>query len=167
MSSRKMRMAVTNGAEPSVVALDTKVGILEEEVNDINVRITALDTNLNNKMDRMATAVTSELKALSAALADKNKTPWGILISGAGVVITVVALLGHQALSPIQDTLKLVSDNIVPRKEIELRYEVHDRRITSIEGLLLGLQKWEGDALRSTVDALERENRLLRGTGKP
>lgn len=160
-------MAVTNGAEPSVVALDAKVGILEEEVNGINVRITALDTNLNNKMDRMATAVTSELKALTAALADKNKTPWGILISGAGVVITVVAFLGHQALSPIQDTLKLVSDNIVPRKEIELRYEVHDRRITSIEGLLLGLQKREGDALRSTVDALERENRLLRGTGKP
>lgn len=160
-------MAVTNGAEPSVVAMDTKVSILEEEVNDINVRITALDTNLNNKMDRMTTAVTSELKALSAALADKNKTPWGILISGAGVVITIVALLGHQALSPIQDTLKLVSDNIVPRKEIELQYEVHDRRITAIEGLLLGLQKREGDALRSTVDTLERENRLLRGTGKP
>lgn len=146
----------------NVDALDTKVDILDNEIKEVNSRI----TDFNEKFDRVITSFASEFRAsianLSTQFSERNKTPWGVLISGIGVTLTIVTLIGHQALAPISDTLSIIQRDLVPRKEVEFRHETVERRLTLVESDLKTLHQREYDRLQQQLDVLQRENNLLK-----
>jgi peptidoglycan hydrolase CwlO-like protein len=151
----------------NVAALDTRVGVLDNEIREVNVRITGLDEKFDKVMTAFAVEFRAAIAGLSTQFSERNKTPWGILISGAGVVLTMVALLGHQTLSPITENLSMVIQEMVPRKEVEFRYSINDKRLTKIEEELADTRNRELSSLHEQVNALRHENNLLRTPAKP
>lgn len=153
----------------SLTALDTKVEIMESDLGDLNTRITSLDTKFDNVMTSFASEFRNAIGNLSTQLSEKNKTPWGVLISGMGVILTVVTLLGHQTLSPIAETIASIQRDVrdlVPRKEADFRHEMNDKRIGKLEIEIADAHRREYDRLKEQLDLIQKENYLLKYPNK-
>lgn len=156
-----MTTRLTTG-DGQIASLDTKVGVLEGDIADVGTRLENLDAKFEKVMASFASEFRTAIAALSTQLSERNKTPWGILISGAGVVLTVVALVGHQALSPMTDDIARLTKEAVPRKEIEARYAYTDARINVLSDEVRMLRQHEFDGLTHQIEVLERENSSLK-----
>lgn len=144
----------------SIAALGTRVDSLESDVREANSRLQGLDEKFDRVMSGFASEFRSAVAGLSTQFSERNKTPWAVLISGAGIILAIVSMLGHQTLTPITDILKQHETNMVPRKEVEFRYSVNERRLMMIEDDLRKQQNQK-------IEALERENSLLRSVSRP
>ena len=150
-------------ARYNLAAMDTRVDALENEVESINSRL----GELNDKFDRVLTAFASEFRSsiagLSTQINERNKTPWGTLFTGMAVTLSIVTVVGHQALSPIEASLAILQAQIVPRMEFNLENGQFERRLAILEDA----KNKRVDRLEQRVDELTKENNLLRGQVKP
>lgn len=146
-------------------ALDIRVDALDSEVREVNSRL----ANLDDKFDRVMTGFGEEFRAaitsLSAQFNERQKTPWGVLISGASVVLSVCVILGGLAVSPVQSRISKLEEDTVPRKEVEFRDRVLYERITELQGDVKKQFSNERERLLAELDGLKRENALLRSSG--
>jgi hypothetical protein len=67
---------------------------------DIDVRFAGLQQRVTG-IEQAVQGVATQVSNLAATFNDRSRTPWGILFTGAGVMITVMVVLGGLAYSPI------------------------------------------------------------------
>lgn len=153
---------MTEGRHITMDALETKVGVLDNEVREVNTRL----FNLDEKFDKVMTGFAEEFRAaitgLSAQFNERQKTPWGVLISGASVILAISITIGGLGISPIQSRIAKMEEDMVPRKEVEFRDKVAIDRINRLEDDLRVINKREQDRLVNQIDTLQRENSLLK-----
>lgn len=101
---------------------DAHLAALAQRVTGIEGQISAMVTH----NDHQFSALSSQIKSLSDAMAAKSQTPWGTLISAMGVLIVVIAYGGNLALAPViqrigtaETSIDAIRFGIVPRGEHE------------------------------------------------
>ncbi|UGY15095.1 hypothetical protein HAP48_0042325 [Bradyrhizobium septentrionale] len=146
-----------------VRALQVKVGGIDADISQINDRILGLDGKIEKMGSALGTEFRSALSSLGTQLGERNRTPWGILISAAGLITTTLAFVGSQALSPIQADIKTLKEHLVPREEINYRAATDEKRMERLEGLEMLLVNRRYDEMQKLIDRLERQNDGLRG----
>lgn len=67
---------------------------------DIDVRFAGLQQRVTG-IEQAVQGVATQVSNLAATFNDRSRTPWGILLTGAGVMISVLVVLGGLAYSPI------------------------------------------------------------------
>lgn len=67
---------------------------------DIDVRFAGLQQRVTG-IEQAVQGVATQVSNLAATFNDRSRTPWGILLTGAGVTISVLVVLGGLAYSPI------------------------------------------------------------------
>ena len=72
-------------------------------------------------MTAMSSEMRSSVAALSTNLAERNRTPWAVIIGFCSVSITILGGLGFLALQSIKDSLSAIVDRMVTRQELEYR----------------------------------------------
>lgn len=71
---------------------------------DIDVRFAGLQQRVSG-IEAAVNNVSSQVSALATTLNDRSRTPWGILISGAGFLVTVILIVGGLAYQPIREAV--------------------------------------------------------------
>ena len=99
-------------------ALTVKVDSLEGQFKDLKTSVSDLDTKLDKSMASLASEVRNAIAALSNQIAERQKTPWVVIFSGAGVLITLIGVFTAQALTPIQYDVR----------QLQSRYEASQRQ---------------------------------------
>lgn len=150
-------------------ALGIKVESLEGDVREVKDSILGLDAKIEKSISSLAHEVRASITAISnqftesqRAAADRQRTPWGVLISGAMAIVAVLGIVGSQALTPLQTDIKALKEQIVPREEINFRSEVANRRFSAIEADITRIEQREYDRLQGTIRDLTLENHELR-----
>ena len=82
-------------------ALTVKVDSLEGQFKDLKTSVSDLDTKLDKSMDHLASEVRNAIAALSNQIAERQKTPWVVIFSGRGVLITLIGLLRRWGRDPL------------------------------------------------------------------
>jgi hypothetical protein len=153
-------MVQTADDAANIASISTKVGVLENQIGEIDDRILGLDTKFDRVMSGFASEFRTSIAALSTQFSEGNKTPWIVLISGAAVMLTVVSMVGYQALSPITATLDKLEHHmtydVMPRKEVELGYTAMDHRLSLVEDELKTSRRRELEHLNQRVESLQR-----------
>lgn len=148
-------------------ALAIKVDGLDSDMREVKDSILGLDVKIEKAVTDLAREVRAAIESLRTQFADRQRTPWGVLISGAGFTVTVIVLFGSQALSPLQADIKALKEEIVPRKEIDYRAENANRRFQAIELDIRTIETARYNELRERLRDVENENReLKRGTNR-
>jgi HPt (histidine-containing phosphotransfer) domain-containing protein len=140
-------------------ALSVKVGALDDDVREINDRLLGLDTKIDKAVSSLAHEFRTALAALTTQLSERNRTPWAVLFAGAAVVISVLAMFGSQALSPVLSDIKNLKEQIVPRVENDFRNAEEREHFARLEAWVKRLEE-------RRYDELIRENERLRGVGR-
>lgn len=151
--------------EPSssdITALSVRVGALESDIREFGDRLLGLDTKIDKAISGLATEFRASFSAITSQLSERQRTPWAVLISGAGFIVAVLGVFGSQALSPLQADTKLLKEQIVPREEINYRTEASNRRFQQIESAIAILQQRAYDEMRDELRDLRNENRDLK-----
>lgn len=143
--------------------LQVKVAGVDGDIREINDRILGLDGKIDKAVTSLGTEFRSALSSLGTQLSERNRTPWGILISAAGFITTTLAFIGSQALSPIQTDIKLLKDQMVPREEVNYRTATNEKRMDRLESLATLLANRRYDEMQKQIDRLERQNDGFRG----
>ena len=143
-------------------ALGIKVEALEGDVREVKDSILGLDAKIEKSISSLSHEVRSAIATLSSQFAERQRTPWGVLISAAGFIVLVLGLFGGQALAPLQSDLKSIKEQIVPREEINYRAEVTNRRFRSLEKLADLLMERRYQEFRDDIRKLQEENNYLR-----
>ncbi len=153
--------AVTAIPDPPIGfdALSVKVGALDDDVREINDRLLGLDTKIDKAVSSLAHEFRTALAALTTQLSERNRTPWAVLFAGAAVVISVLAMFGSQALSPVLSDIKNLKEQIVPRVENDFRNAEEREHFARLEAWVKRLEE-------RRYDELIRENERLRGVGR-
>jgi hypothetical protein len=100
--------------------LNVKVQSLETDVRELKLGFTAL-------AGEMRTGFTS----LTEALAERSRTPWVSIASGAAVVVTVLGFIGQLAIAPIAADLAVIKHELVPRVELDKRGQLFDELLAA------------------------------------
>jgi hypothetical protein len=140
-------------------ALGVKVEALEADFREVKDSILSLDAKIDKSISSLAHEVRSAITALSGQLTERQRTPWGVLISGAGFIVLVLGIFGGQALSPIQSDIKSIKDEMVPRAEINARSAMTERRFTTMESAVEQIQRRRYDELIRTIERLQNDLR--------
>lgn len=125
-------------------------------INDfsgLNVKVAALDgevRELKAGFNSLALEMRQGFQALSDALAERGRTPWVAILSGAGVLVAVLGMVGSLALSPLQADMVLLKKEVVPRVEI-------DYRQVALNAVLAAMQKEIDDRNQATTIAVEKQ----------
>lgn len=148
-------------------ALGIKVETLEGDVREVKDSILGLETKIEKGISDLAREVRASISALSNQFAERQRTPWGVLISGAGFLVAVLGIYGSQALAPIQADVKHVKETMVPRAEVEFRSLVQRERFERVERSIEQIQSRRYDELMKSHEQLQNELRdLRRGQGR-
>ena len=107
-------------AEHDFSGLNVKVQSLEHDVQELKV-------GFNTLAGEMRTGFTQ----LSEALAERSRTPWVSIASGAAVVVTVLGFIGQLALAPVSADLATIKRDIVPRVELDKRGQLFDELLAA------------------------------------
>ncbi len=135
-----------NGQDVNRIYTDALTAQLGERVTNLNRRQSDLETEMRSgfkqiesSMTSMSSEMRSAVASLSTNLAERNRTPWAIIIGFCSVSITILGGLGFLALQPIKDniaqiredakvlsantssSLTAVVDKMVTQKEMEWR----------------------------------------------
>lgn len=149
-------MAMTQPVKPmDYAALGIKVEALEGDVREVKDSIAGLDAKIDKAVTSLAHEVRTAISTLSGQFAERQRTPWGVLISGAGFIVLVLGGFGSQALSPILSDIKSVKTQIVPREEINYRAQVTERRLVSIEADIVRMERQRYDEMREELRDLK------------
>ena len=116
--------------QQSFETLDIQVRGLEGDVRDLKDSITGLDAKIDKSIAGLAHEVRAAVAALSNQFTERQRTPWGVLISGAMAVVAVLGVVGNQALSPMSESLRALTSKLerldertVPRVELQVHWE--------------------------------------------
>jgi len=145
-----------------ITALSVRVGALEGDIREFGDRLLGLDTKIDKAISGLATEFRASFSAITSQLSERQRTPWAVLISGAGFIVAVLGVFGSQALSPLQSDTKHLKEQIVPREEINYRAEVSNRRFLQIENAVETLQRRAYEEMRDELRELRNENRDLK-----
>lgn len=139
---------------------------------DIDVRFAGLQqrvTGLENAVQGVATQISN----LATTINERSRTPWGILLTGAGVVITVLVVIGGLASRPYQEGIDRIEmavrdlgQKAVTRDEIDWRTARSKEDRERVEKMLSELrtdmvprgehdQKWR--AYDTEIAAIQRQ----------
>lgn len=107
-----------NGPDVSRIYTDALTAQLGERVTNLNRRQSDLETEMRSgfkqiesSMTSMSSEMRSAVAALSTNLAERNRTPWAIIIGFCSVSITILGGLGFLALQPIKDNIAQIRDD--------------------------------------------------------
>lgn len=139
-------MSNGNGSDVNRIYTDALTAQLGERVTNLNRRQSDLETEMRSgfkaiesSMTAMSSEMRSSVAALSSNLAERNRTPWAIIIGFCSVSITILGGLGFLALQPIKDnilqiqvdrreqaremkdSLSVIVEKMVTQKDLEYR----------------------------------------------
>lgn len=105
---------------------------------DIDVRFAGLQQRVAG-IESAVQNVSSQVSALATTLNDRSRTPWGVLLTGAGVMISVLVVLGGLAYAPIRDGLARADRDILEARSnslsvasfLDFKSSYENNRITS------------------------------------
>lgn len=136
----------------------------------------ALGARVDN-LENVATAIRTDIAELRTLVVASQKTPWGTLISAAGVIIIVTTGFSQLSLQPIHDAgarnaddIRQIQANIVPRGEHQGHWDITAAEITNLQkqidqqrsdfGSTYSLRDALAD-MQKRLDKLEDKNRHL------
>jgi hypothetical protein len=102
---------------------------VEHDFAGLSVKVASLETDvreLKQGFNSLAGEMRAGFSGLSDALAERSRTPWVSIASGAAVVVTVLGFIGTLALAPIQADLGALKHEMVPRVELDARGKLFD-----------------------------------------
>lgn len=146
---------MTQAKPMDYAALGIKVEALEGDVREVKDSLLGLNSKFDNAVTSLSQEFRSAISALSNQFSERQRTPWGVLISGAMALVVVLGIVGSQAMSPLQADLKALKEQIVPREEINYRAEVANRRWTAIEAGIDQIQRRRNDELHDEIRRLQ------------
>ncbi|WP_421581146.1 hypothetical protein [Shinella sp. M31] len=107
-----------NGQDVNRIYTDALTAQLGERVTNLNRRQSDLETEMRSgfkqiesSMTSMSSEMRSAVASLSTNLAERNRTPWAIIIGFCSVSITILGGLGFLALQPIKDNIAQIRDD--------------------------------------------------------
>lgn len=99
----------------------------------------ALGARVDN-LESSVAAIRSDIASLSQLVVASQKTPWGTLISAAGVIVIVTTGFSQLSLQPIRDAttrntddIKQINANIVPRGEHQGHWDITAGQIVNLQ----------------------------------
>lgn len=106
----------------------------------LNVKVVGLENDVHELkagFNSLAIEMRGGFAALSTAIAERSRTPWVSIASGAAVVVTVLGFIGQLALSPIQTDLSRIKDTYVSLRYYETRHidllKTDDMRLAAMQ----------------------------------
>lgn len=155
-----------------VASLEAKMGATDDNVKQLGVRLTGLESRFEEVASSLAQEFRRGLEGLSQNMSEKGSTKWGVIFSGLGVLLTFVIGLGTLAFIPINTGLNDIKAMIVPRtefentiKDIRERSEIAIKdvkeRITTTDGWLRRIDSDRRAETRDALLQLQRENAAL------
>lgn len=151
-------------ADPSksFETLDVQIRGLDADVRDLKDGFAGLDAKIDKSIASLAHEFRTAVSSLSNQFTERQRTPWGVLISAAMAIVGVLAIVGSQAMAPLQQEIKYLKDNSFPREEAVFRYGINDKRLNGLEAARLVAQERRFNELIRQIERLETDNRELR-----
>lgn len=149
----------TDTQEKAVLELSsvgTRVEVLEKEVGEINTRLVNLDDKFDRVMSGFASEFRNSISSISSQFSANQKTPWGVLMSGGSLLLTVVIVVGGLAFAPLRGEINTLEAELVPRREVESRIGATNARILVLEETLRRDKDREIERLQRQVDQLKQ-----------
>ena len=123
------------------------------EIGDIRSNMNTGFANTNANFQALSNELRAQTAALNNTIAERNKTPWGVLIAAGVLILSIVGGLGTMAVKPLVDgqyelvqTDKQIIANMLTRAEVEYRQlrsaEDRNRMQRELENAL-PLKVWE------------------------
>jgi hypothetical protein len=120
-------------AEPNIDRLDQRVTGLEHGQKDLSTSLVHLSTRIDDKFNTLGTLVQ-----------ERSRTQWPLLYSAAGLVISVMTIIGFLAMKPTDnkiadhdDFLKELRVSLVSRQEHVERWKSYDKDIDNLRSRLI------------------------------
>lgn len=149
-------------------ALSVKVEAIDNDMREVKDSILGLDAKIEKAVTDLAREVRAAIQSLSTqftererAFAERQRTPWGVLISAAVAIVGVLGIFGTQALSPIQNDIKSLKEKIVPREEINFRSDTTVKRLEVIEQSVIQTQNRRYEEMQRQIERLQDQNTKL------
>lgn len=128
-------MSVGPTQHQSFETLDIQVRGLEGDVRELKDGIAGLDAKIDKSIASLAHEVRSAVASLTNQFTERQRTPWGVLISGAMAIVAVLAIVGNQAISPLNEAQRILAakvermeERVVPRVEHQVHWEAEETR---------------------------------------
>lgn len=138
-------MSGTDGIK-SFETLDVQVKALEGDVRDIK-------TSISN----FSAEVRQALGAVTAQVANTQRTPWVSIGSIGSVLIGILGFMVYQTVTPMRDDIKSLKEEIVPRVEHNFRQDAVNHQFDEINKRFEKTDSRKYDEMVKTIDHLELE----------
>lgn len=119
----------------SFETLDVQVRGLETDVRDLKDSVVGLNAKFDQAISSISHEVRTAIAGLSNQFTERQRTPWGVLISGAMAIIAVLGVVGNQAIGPITEShralaarIERMEERIVPRVELQVHWAEAEAR---------------------------------------
>lgn len=132
-------------AEHDFSGLNVKVQSLEHDVQELKVGFTSL-----------ATEMREGFRTIGDAVAERSRTPWVSIASGAAVIVTVLGFIGQLALSPVSSDLALIKHELVPRVELDKRGQLFDELLAANKELAMVRNQATRELLEAEIIARDK-----------
>ncbi len=160
-------------ARPIDSAIEVKVEALDSDIRKIEDSILGLDAKIEKSIADFSREVRAAIQTLSTQFTERERawadswekrqrTPWVAIAAIVGVIITILAAFGNQALSPIFAELKEITVQMVPRSELDARRDSMNRRLDLIEADIRRSEERLFNGRERTLERLIEENKELR-----
>ena len=150
----------------------------EHDFSGLNVKVQSLEHDvqeLKQGFNTLASEMREGFRTIGDAVAERGRTPWVAILSGAGVIVTALGIVGSLALSPIQSDLLSIKRDLVPRVELDKRGQLFDELLAANKEIstlrnqyILDLLQAQIGARDKSLDRLFQDLQALRlSTSKP
>lgn len=119
----------------SFETLDVQVKGLETDVRDLKDSVLGLNAEFKQAIASISHEVRTAISGLSNQFTERQRTPWGVLISAAMAIVAVLGVVGNQAIGPVTEAQRILAtkiermeDRVVPRVEHQLHWEAEEAR---------------------------------------
>lgn len=136
-------------SEPHIGVLDQRVTGLEHGFKDLSTALNHMGSRIDDRFGSLATLIN-----------ERGRTQWPLLYSAAGLIISVMSIIGILAMRPtdykisdLYDSVKELRATEVPRAEIAERWRSYDKDIENVRGRLL----YETSTLEKSIDDLRKK----------
>jgi hypothetical protein len=93
----------TSDYTATLAALQTQVRGLEGDYTELKSVVLGLDRKLETSFNSLNSRFETAVSGLNNKLDDRNRTPWAVIWTGLGVLITFFGLVGTLVFMPIRD----------------------------------------------------------------
>lgn len=145
--------------------LQVRVETLDTDLREVKDSILGLDAKIEKAVTDLAREMRAAVASLATQFSERQRTPWGVIYTGIGVLVAVLGFVGGQALAPMQSDIKVLKEQIVPRDEINYRTTVAVQRFETMSRNIDQIQTRRYDELMKQVERLSSENGALKARG--